>query len=84
MPSPIPQEQLESGLELAQAAGVVVSWSMYRGRRNTMVRRFVVNTSDGEAHLWTPQAVDVFGYAVELMREQVEHGTGADPLPHDL
>jgi len=71
VPSPIPDDVIERELRYAAALGVVVSFDVSRRAASTgSYRRWIVRTSDGDAHPWTPAQVVAFTTGVRLATER--------------
>jgi hypothetical protein len=68
MPNPTPGDVIERELLYGLALGVVLHFKVQRQRGG--YRRYVVTTSDGLPHTWTPAQVLAFGIGVRLATER--------------
>lgn len=66
----VPDEVVEKGLRYAMALGVVISYGGSRKRGPKQVRRWHVDTLDGESYVWTPAQVMAFTAGVRLATER--------------
>jgi hypothetical protein len=68
LPDPHSQDKIDREIRYAMAVGVVESVTSKgtKGRNGLRYRRFIVFTSDGERHAWSPAQVLAFAAGVRL------------------